>query len=111
MLGGWGLNGRRVTNWAQGRDGCLNNVTRKFGMKMKERKGNCPLSVGKGSLVKVKNICSWRPCPSTIGVGKFWSNVFSESHLFQQHRQSICGDHNDDNKTTTHSSFSSSKSP
>jgi hypothetical protein len=29
----------RVTNWAQGRDGCLNNVTRKFGMRMKERKG------------------------------------------------------------------------
>jgi len=56
VLGGWGLNGRRVTNWAQGRDGCLNNVTRKFGMKMKERKGNCPLSVGKGSLVKVKNV-------------------------------------------------------
>ena len=87
MLGGWGLNGRRVTNWAQGRDGCLNNVTRKFGMKMKERKGNWPLSVGKGSSVKFKNICSWRPCPSTICVSKFWSNVFSESHLFQQIRQ------------------------
>jgi hypothetical protein len=25
-----------VTNWAQDRDGCLNNVTRKFGTKMKE---------------------------------------------------------------------------
>jgi hypothetical protein len=46
--------GRRVTNWAQDRDGCLNNVTRKFGMKMKEGKSNCPLSDGKGSSVKVK---------------------------------------------------------
>lgn len=100
-----------MTNWAQGRGGCLNNVTRKFGMKMKERKGNCPLSVGKGSSVKVKNICFWRPCPSTICVGKFWSNVFSESHLFQQHRQNIYCDHDNDNRATAYSSFSSSKSP
>lgn len=28
-----------MTNWAQARDGCLNNVTRKFGIRMKERRG------------------------------------------------------------------------
>lgn len=28
-----------MTNWAQDRDGCLNNVTRKFGMKMKKGEG------------------------------------------------------------------------
>jgi hypothetical protein len=28
-----------VTNWAQDRDGCLNNVTRKFGVRKKERRG------------------------------------------------------------------------
>ena len=79
---------------------------------MKERKGNWSLSVGKGSSVKVKNICSWRPCPSTICVGKFWSNAFSESQCFNNKESSIDDDHDDYYKTATYSSsFSSSNSP